>query len=78
MKTLSEIRPVKRSREAELLEIPGVTGVDIGYKVTEGEQTGELSIRVYVAEKKPLEDIPKSERIPKTTHGIKTDVIQRK
>jgi hypothetical protein len=78
MKTLSEIRPVKRAKEADLLDIPGVTGVDIGYKIVGGEKTDVLSIRVYVAEKRDLEEVPRSERIPKTTQGIKMDVIQRK
>lgn len=78
MKTLSEIRPIKRAKETDLLDIPGVTGVDIGYKIVGGEKTDVLSIRVYVAEKRELEEVPRGERIPKTTQGVKIDVIQRK
>ena len=78
MKTLSEIRPVKEAREDELLKLPGVTGVGIGPKVVGGNKTDDLSIRVYVTEKKSLDDVPEAERVPKTIKGIKTDVIQRK
>lgn len=75
MKTLKEIRPIKEASEADILRKPGVTGVDIGYKYVGGKKTDELSIRVYVEEKK---DVPKKERIAPTIEGIKTDVIQRK
>jgi len=78
MKTVSEIRPVKEAREGELLQLPGVTGVGIGHKMVGGAKTDELSIRVYVAEKKALEAVPEAQRVPKTIKGIKTDVIQRK
>jgi hypothetical protein len=78
MKTAGEIRPIKEAREAELLKLPGVTGVGIGYKVVDGKVTDELAIRVYVAEKKELDAVPSTERVPKAYKGIKTDVIQRK
>jgi hypothetical protein len=76
--TREGIKPIKQVEEAELLKIPGVTGVGIGYKIVKGEKTNELSIRVYVAEKKDTKDVPKNELIPKEIKGVKTDVIQRK
>jgi hypothetical protein len=78
MKTLSEIRPVKEAREVELLRLPGVTGVGIGPKIVDGKKTDDLSIRVFVAEKKELDSVPEEQRIPKTIKGVKTDVIERK
>lgn len=78
MKLLEEIRPAKESVEMELLQRPGITGVDIGPKIVDGKKTDELAIRVYVAEKKKEKDIPKGEIIPKHIDNIKTDVIQRK
>jgi hypothetical protein len=75
MKAISEIRPIKQSAEVDLLKRKGVTGVDIGKKIVKGEKTEELSIRVYVEQKK---DVPEKERIPKEIQGVKTDVIQRK
>lgn len=78
MKTLNEIRPIKQDGEADLLKQAGVTGVDIGYKYVGGKKIDELSIRVYVEEKKAEKDVPANERIPQTIKGVKTDVIQRK
>jgi hypothetical protein len=77
MKTLGEIRPVKKDAEANLLKKAGVTGVDIGYKYVDGKKTDVLSIRVYVKEKRDAKDVSKKEMIPKTIKGIKTDVIER-
>ena len=36
----------------EWLERDGVTAVDLGFKWSRGEMTGQLSIRVHVARKK--------------------------
>src|SRR5262245_36202288 len=74
MPSLDEIRRVKESAEAGLLGRPGVTGVDVGYKVVGGKRTDELSIRVYVKKKM---DVPPAESIPLTIEGVKTDVIER-
>jgi hypothetical protein len=72
---IDEIRHVKEEAETELLERPGVTGVDIGYKYVSGEKTDVLAIRVYVAEKK---QVPEEEAIPDQIEGIPTDVIERR
>lgn len=75
MKTMDEIRRVKERVEADLLNRPGVTGVDIGRKITGGKKTGQLAIRVLVEKKK---DVPQAQTIPSEIEGIPTDVIQRK
>jgi len=75
MENLDEIRRIKTEVEAELLKLPGVTGVDVGYKYVGGKQTDTLAIRVYVEEKK---DLPKEDAIPKQIRGIPTDVIERR
>ncbi len=75
MKTLSEIRRVKKSLEEEIMGRPGVTGCDVGPKIVKGKKTGDLSIRVYVEKK---EDVPKKDQIPKAFLGVKSDVIERK
>lgn len=74
MKTLNEIRPVKKEAEVNLIKRLGVTGVDIGNKYVGGKKTDELSIRVYVEKKK---GVSAKEMIPKAIKGIKTDVIER-
>lgn len=72
--TREQIRTVKQRIEDELLVRHGVTGVDIAEKVVDGAPTGELSIVVYVDQKRPLESIAESDRVPVEIDGIKTDV----
>ncbi len=71
---IEEIIAHKRGIERELLTRNGVTGVDIGYKYKNGKRTKQVVIRVYVAEKQA--NISKSDKIPKTIRGVKTDIIQ--
>ena len=47
------IRPIKRMVEDEFLARPGVIGVDIGEKYTDGRPTGRAAIVVYVCAKGP-------------------------
>ncbi|MFC7490255.1 MULTISPECIES: hypothetical protein [unclassified Knoellia] len=68
------IRPVKESVEDELIAKPGVVAVDIAEKEKDGEKTGELSIVVFVEQKKPTSKLAKGAVIPKEIDGIKTDV----
>lgn len=55
---------------------PGVNlvGVGIGEKVTSGERTGELCIKVLVAKKYPNGRIRPGNRIPGSIDGIATDI----
>src|SRR5659263_218083 len=71
---LAAIRPVKESVEDQLLAKAGVVGVDIGEKVSNGKNTGELSIIVFVEAKKSKEDLGARDLIPKQMDGVKTDV----
>ncbi|OYD15457.1 hypothetical protein CH333_05690 [candidate division WOR-3 bacterium JGI_Cruoil_03_44_89] len=75
MKSLNEIRRIKAEVEAELLKLPGVTGVDVGYKYVKGKKTNVLAIRVLVKEKK---DVPEEEAVPREIRGVPTDVIERR
>jgi hypothetical protein len=74
-KSLSEIRDTKEVEEADLLQRPGVTGVDVGYKYVNGKKTDEIGIRVFVENKT---DVQIDEMIPETIDSVKTDVIQQK
>lgn len=65
------IRPVKRMVEDEFLSRPGVIGVDIGEKFTDGRPTGRAAIVVYVCAKGS--DHP--QQIPATVEGVPTDVV---
>src|SRR5919199_2086557 len=79
---MAEVNPelvaAKQRAEDALLKIPGVTGVDIGYKEVDGEPTGTIAIRVLVEEKKPPSKVAKNQRIPEEIEGHPTDVIERR
>ncbi len=64
----------KKQSEKELLNIPGVNAVDVGFKYVNGQRTDEVVIRVHVAKKK--KNVPKAEMIPAEINGVKTDVIE--
>lgn len=74
-KILREIQCIKEVAETELLQRPGVTGTDIGYKYVNEKRTDEIAIRVFVEKKR---DVPKDEMIPESIDNVQTDVIQRK
>lgn len=48
-----ELYDALRSNRRKLLSMPGVTGVDIGYKITGGQFQNELALRVHVERKLP-------------------------
>jgi hypothetical protein len=70
------IRPIKRAVEDQLLDLPGVTAVDIGAKLRSGERTGQQVIVVSVVRKKPREQLVPGTCIPGDVFGIPTDVIE--
>jgi hypothetical protein len=53
-----------------------VTGIDIGYKYTDGESTGTLAIRLHVKEKIPKSALETAELFPEEIEGFPVDVIQ--
>lgn len=70
------IRPVKRAVEDQLLDLPGVTAVDIGERCVAGRRTGEQVIVVSVERKKPVEEILRCHQVPADVLGIPVDVIE--
>lgn len=65
---------MKQRVEDEFLDMPGVIGVDIGYKERRGHRTDTVAMRVLVQEK---HDVPSSESVPPEMDGVVTDVIER-
>ncbi len=59
-----------------LLAIPGVIGVDVGFKYKDGQRTDEICLRVHVSKKK--QKVGKEEKIPATVNGFSTDVLESK
>ncbi|MER7848659.1 hypothetical protein ABTZ03_32515 [Kitasatospora sp. NPDC096077] len=70
---VARILPTKQEAERKLVTMPGVTGIDIGFKQVAGEKTSQLAIVVFVRKKgqyRPEDEIPKS------ISGIPTDVVE--
>ena len=55
---------------------PGVTALDIGYKVTGGQLKDELAIRVHVKRKRSLEELSEDEVFPSRLGRFAVDVIE--
>ena len=70
---VKEIKRIKEEAERDLLKIPGVTGVGVGYQSVDGMKTDKLAIRVYVSSKASL----KKGVIPEEIKGIPTEIIER-
>ena len=65
----------------ELLALPNVVGVGIGYKTTNGEIVRDADgnpvecFVVSVIEKVPLDELAAEDRVPETMNGDPTDVV---
>ncbi len=70
---VKEIKRIKEEAERDLLKIPGVTGVGVGYQSVDGMKTDKLAIRVYVSSKASI----KNGVIPPEIKGIPTEIIER-
>ena len=55
---------------------PDVTGIDVGYKYTDGQRTETMSIRLHVKEKFPKSALEATDVFPDEIEGFPIDVIQ--
>lgn len=73
---LENFRSVLKRRCEDLLSHANVVATGIGYKVSNGETTDQLSIICSVIEKKSPAKLAPGEMIPQTVDGVVTDVIE--
>ncbi|MEZ4594073.1 MAG: hypothetical protein R3D55_23470 [Chloroflexota bacterium] len=73
---MAQATAVLNSVREDWLARDGVTAVDLGFKWSQGLMTGKLSIRVHVAQKRPLSQLTEAEMFPKEIEGIPVDVIE--
>lgn len=71
------MKDMQGSVEDFLLNKKNVVGVGIGQKWTNGRNTGDDAIVVFVSEKKSGSVLSKNDIIPSVIDGVKTDVIGR-
>ncbi len=75
-----KLQASKDAREKEILTLPNVVGVGLGYKEVKGKETKEVCVSVYVEEKVPKEQLSKDQlvpsalEVPETTEEVKVDV----
>jgi hypothetical protein len=67
---------VKRRHEPELLRMPNVVGVGVGYRTQGGKRTEELAIVVSVKQKVPLSNLKPDDQIPASLEGVPVDVAE--
>jgi len=67
---IDQIRDIKKEAEPDLLKIPGVAGVGIGYKYVNGKKTDVLAILIYVEHENSV-----TLALPSQIKGVPTDII---
>jgi hypothetical protein len=72
---LQRIRNLLDENRMALLALPNVVATGIGYKVTDGIPTGELSIICSVEVKKPKNRIKNEDLVPSRIQDFPTDVV---
>lgn len=73
---LKDIADVQFEKESELFGLPNVQGVGIGHKISEGVDTGDPCVTVFVSQKMDKEFLAPDERIKKQYGKFKSDVVE--
>jgi hypothetical protein len=76
MAAFDEIRLAKEQHKQDLMVLPNVVGVGVGYKESKGQPTGEVSVVVLVTRKLPQAALSVQDMIPKQVGETRTDVIE--
>lgn len=70
-----QLQALERHRD-NLLSLPNVNGVGIGFKQRAGLETDELSVVVFVTRKLPERQLKVSSLVPQSLEGSRTDVVE--
>jgi len=73
---ISTTKGILRETRLKLLKRENVVATGIGYKMTKGKKTADLSIICSVTKKLAVKDLSKKHIVPKTIDNIPTDVIE--
>jgi len=73
---IAQARQAKGAHVESLLGKRNVVGVGLGYKISEGVNTGELSLVISVTRKAAPSALAAADMVPKILDGIKTDVVE--
>jgi len=75
MSHFGEVRQARIANTKTLFARPNVVGLGVGYKLTAGEATDQLSVVVMVREKIPVSGLKPEEIIPQDLDDVPTDVF---
>jgi hypothetical protein len=73
---LSAVRDVLENRREHLLSKANVVATGVGYKISAGKKTAELSIMCSVASKVPSGQLAAADLVPAKLDGVLTDVVR--
>ena len=59
-----------------MLYLPTVRKIEVGFKQVAGEMTNRIALRITVAKKLPLAQVPPDQLIPESIFGMPTDVVE--
>jgi hypothetical protein len=73
---VAQVKQVKGSHLHGLLSKRNVVGVGLGYKISQGVNTGELGLIVSVTHKVDPSALTVEDLVPQALDGVKTDVVE--
>jgi hypothetical protein len=73
---MAQARAIYQQVLPDLFRRQNVVACGLGYKISEGQTTSELSLIVSVTQKVPREQLMPQDLIPKSLEGILTDVVE--
>ena len=73
---MAQVKQVKGAYVHNLLNKRNIVGVGLGYKISQGVNTGELSLIVSVARKVDPSALAAQDLVPRTLDSVKTDVVE--
>ncbi len=73
---VAQAKQAKQVHVLDLLNKRNVVGVGLGYKISQGVNTGELGLVVSVTHKEASAALVEKDLVPRSLDGIKTDVVE--
>ncbi len=73
---LAAVQETKEANQDDLLTMPNVVGVGVGYKKSKGKETSTLCVHVYVEKKLDKKELAPDAIIPPNLDDVKTDVLE--
>jgi hypothetical protein len=74
MAEFQQVHQAKEQHKSELLQLPNVVGVGVGYRQARGARTDTMSVVVLVTKKLPRAALTVEAMVPKTLDDVGTDV----